>query len=79
MQHFNYSNNDYVIEVDIKNDKNSDATKAGQNNVYEKNLKKTTKGVTRGVVTREFLKKYLSFVKSQKPPELEQDCIQYAA
>jgi hypothetical protein len=47
--------------------------------VYEKNLKKTTKGVTRGVVTREFLKKYLSFVKSQKPPELEQDCIQYAA
>jgi hypothetical protein len=29
MQHFNYSNNDYVIEVDIKNDKNSDATKAG--------------------------------------------------
>ena len=62
MQHFNYSNNDYVIEVDMKNDK-SDA-KGGNGQVYEKNLTKTSKGVTRNVVTRDFLKKYLSFVKS---------------
>lgn len=47
--------------------------------MYEKNLKKTTNGVTRNVVTREFLKKYLSFVKSQKSPDLEQECIEYAA
>jgi DNA replicative helicase MCM subunit Mcm2 (Cdc46/Mcm family) len=30
-------------------------------------------------VTREFLKKYLSYAKSQKHPELHQDCVEYAA
>jgi DNA replication licensing factor MCM3 len=30
-------------------------------------------------VTREFLKKYISLAKSQKAPELHQDCIDYAA
>jgi len=30
-------------------------------------------------VTREFLKKYISYSKSQKSPELHPDCIEYAA
>lgn len=32
--------------------------------MYEKNMTKITNGVSRQVVTREFLKKFLSFVKS---------------
>ena len=30
-------------------------------------------------MTREFLKKYISFCKAQKHPEITQDCIEYAA
>ena len=30
-------------------------------------------------MTREFLKKYISFAKAQKTPEIAQDCIEYAA
>ena len=47
--------------------------------IYEKHIQKTTNGQTRNVVTRDFLKKYLSFVKSQKHPEISGDCIEYAA
>lgn len=47
--------------------------------MYEKNLVKTSGGVTRKVVTREFLKKYLSWVKSQRNPELDENCIDYAS
>lgn len=35
--------------------------------------------MTRTPVTREFLKKYLSFVKSSKAPQLDGECIEYAA
>lgn len=40
-----------------------------------------SKGSDKGLtpLTREFLKKYISFAKSQKSPELAQDCIEYAA
>lgn len=31
------------------------------------------------VLTRDFLKKYISFAKAQKAPELHQSCIEYAA
>lgn len=31
------------------------------------------------MLTREFLKKYISFAKAQKAPEIHQDCIEYAA
>lgn len=31
------------------------------------------------ILTRDFLKKYVAFVKSQKPPELAGDCVEYAA
>lgn len=47
--------------------------------MYEKHISKTTNNVTRNVVTRDFLKKYLSFVKSQKAPEIDGQCIEYAA
>lgn len=30
-------------------------------------------------MTREFLKKYISFAKSSKTPEIATDCIEYAA
>jgi DNA replication licensing factor MCM3 len=41
-------------------------------------LKGSKKGTSQ-VVTREFLKKYISYAKSQKAPELHPDCIEYAA
>lgn len=47
--------------------------------MYEKNIKKISRGVTRNVVTRDFLKKYISWVKYQKAPDLDGDCIEYAA
>lgn len=31
------------------------------------------------IVTREFLKKYISYAKAQKAPELSKDCIDFAA
>lgn len=53
-------NKDCVIEADLKLDKNAN----NKQQVYEKNLIKVTGGVQRNVLTREFLKKFLSFVKS---------------
>jgi len=53
--------------------------KSGVKDMYEKNMTKTSHGVSRQVVTREFLKKFLSFVKSQKNPELDESCIEYAS
>lgn len=76
MQHFNYNNDDFVIEPDMK---------AGEKNqgkgstIYEKHTQKTSNNVTRNVTTREFLKKYLSYVKSMNNPELNGECTDYAA
>jgi len=76
MQHFNYNNDDFVIEPDMK---------AGEKNqgkgstIYEKHIQKTSNNVTRNVTTREFLKKYLSYVKSMNHPELNGECTDYAA
>lgn len=39
----------------------------------------TLTGGKHNIVTRDFLKKYISYAKSQKPPELHQDCVEYAA
>ena len=61
-------NTDCVIEADLKLDKNAN----NKQQVYEKNMVKVTDGVQRNVLTRDFLKKYLSFVKSQKNPELDE-------
>ena len=53
-------NKDCVIEADIKLDKNANT----KQQVYEKNMVKVTNGTQRNVLARDFLKKYLSFVKS---------------
>ena len=47
--------------------------------MFEKHVTKITNDVSRNVVTRDFLKKYISFVKSQKAPEIDGNCIEYAA
>jgi DNA replication licensing factor MCM3 len=31
------------------------------------------------VLTRDFLKKYISFAKAQKAPEIQQNCVEWAA
>jgi DNA replication licensing factor MCM3 len=72
MKHFNFGDNDYVIEPDMKESSKMDG-KATQ--VYEKH----TSNKKTNVVTRDFLKKYLCFVKSQKNPELDGTCIEYSA
>lgn len=38
---------------------------------------KTRSGIE--ILTRDFLKKYVSFVKAQKAPELRGDCVDFAA
>lgn len=64
-----------MIESTVRDDKND-----GKNTqVYEKNMTKTTLNVKRNVVTREFLKKFISYVKSQKAPEIDGDLSSYAA
>lgn len=66
--HFNYFNDDVVIEPEINDDKK---TEGKGTTVFEKvNPMKFSKSQTTSVVTREFLKKYISFAKAQKAPEL---------
>ena len=76
MAHFNFANDDYVVEPSVKDDAKADGRGT---TIYEKHIQKTTNHVTRNVVTRDFLKKYLSFAKSQKAPELDGECTEYAA
>ena len=71
----NYYNDDTVIERELNIENRQDGKGT---TVFEKDL---ATGVKQGVriVTREFLKKYISFVRSRKAPELAQDAIGYAA
>ncbi|EQD32561.1 DNA-dependent ATPase MCM, partial [mine drainage metagenome] len=71
MHHFNVFQDDYVIEPELHDDKNEGKGTI----VFEKSSGKNKQQV----VTRDFLKKYISFAKAQKAPELNQDCIDYAA
>lgn len=79
---FNFFNqDDVVIEPEIADDKKTDGKGT---TVYEKSALITTvskKGAhpPMQVLTRDFLKKYISFAKAQKAPELHQTCIEYAA
>ena len=68
---FNY-NHDHVIEKEIKNDKQRDGKGT---TVFEKDLGTGSAKL----VTREFLKKYISWTKSQKTPEIHSDTVGYAA
>ena len=79
-----YNQDDVVIEPEINDDKKADVGKG--TTVFEKSTLITTtrQGKTQiaqplQVVTRDFLKKYISFAKAQKAPEIHQDCIEYAA
>ncbi len=74
MPHFNYFNEDVVIEPEMGEEK-KDAKNAS---IYERTYKGASKKNTT-IVTRDFLKKYISYAKSQKSPELSQDCVEYAA
>jgi DNA replication licensing factor MCM3 len=77
MAHFNFNNDDYVIEPDTKQSKNEGGQIGAS--IYEKHVTKTSGNVTRAVVTRDFLKRYLSYVKALKAPELNSECTEYAA
>jgi hypothetical protein len=45
--------------------------------VFDKELSGNQKG--NELVTRDFLKKFISFIKSQKPPELTDATLQYTS
>ena len=63
---------DYVIEATLENQANKQDGKG--TTVYDKELSSKGHGQ---VVTREFLKKYISFIKSHKAPELTDDTLSY--
>ena len=60
-------------ELNVENKQDGKGT-----TMFEKDMATGTKQSCR-IVTREFLKKYISFVKSRKAPELAQDAIGYAS
>lgn len=67
-----------VIEPDIAGDEG----KRQEKGMFEKAALLTLvkgKPVPLNVVTRDFLKKYISFAKAQRAPEINQDCVEYAA
>jgi len=70
---FSFSYDDTVIEKDHQAEANKEAKGTS---IFEKQLKSTTGS---DLLTRDFLKKYVSFVKAQKVPELHGDCVEYAA
>ena len=76
MNQFNFFNDEVIIEPIHKDDSSKDGGKAAQ--VFEK-VHQMINGKLKNPVTRDFLKKYISFAKSQKSPEIKQDCIDYAA
>lgn len=64
---YNVFNDDVIIEPDhTSKDKNAD--------VYQKGLKGEQK-----LVTRDFLKKYISFVKAQPAPQISDEAVEQAA
>lgn len=69
----NQFKDDYVIEATLDNQNNKQDGKG--TTVYDKELSRGEKNL----VTRDFLKKYISFIKSQKAPELTDDTLGYTA
>lgn len=70
---FNFNYDDTVIEPELQADQKQDGKGTS---MFEK-LMKTSSGIE--ILTRDFLKKFVSFVKAQKDPELHGDCVEYAA
>ena len=64
---------DTIIENEVKNEKSMRDGKG--TTVWEKDLGANNLKL----VTRDFLKKYISWTKSQKPPEIHSDTVGYAA
>ena len=71
----NYYNEETVIERELNVENKQDGKGT---TVFEKDLATGSKQGTR-IVTRDFLKKYISFVRSRKAPEIAQDSVGYAA
>jgi len=70
--HFNHTSDDNIIEREINTGKQQQ-----QSEMFEKDLN-TSQDKT-PIVTRDFLKKYISFVKSLAAPELTDDAMNSAA
>ena len=71
----NYANDGGVIEAELNGENRQDGKGT---TVFEKDLATGTRQGSK-LVTREFLKKYISFVRSRRAPELAQDSVGYAA
>lgn len=71
----NYYNDDTVIERELNVENKQDGKGT---TVFEKDLATGVK-MQGKIVTRDFLKKYISFVKSRKAPEISQHAVSYAA
>ena len=71
----NYYNEETVIERELNVENRQDGKGT---TVFEKDLATGSKQQSK-LVTREFLKKYISFVRSRKAPEIAQDAVGYAA
>jgi len=69
-------NDDVIVERDMSDNKHQEEKGTA---VYEKENYNAKGKNNTSCVTREFLKKYISFCKAQKAPEISQDCIEYAA
>lgn len=74
--HFTQGDNDFVVEPLVQDENKMEGKGT---TMFEKHVTKVTNDVSINVVTRDFLKKYISFVKSQKAPEIDGNCIEYAA
>ena len=71
----NYYNDDTVIERELNVENKQDGKGT---TVFEKDLATGARQGTK-LVTRDFLKKYISFVRSRKSPEIAQDAVGHAA
>lgn len=70
---FKFNYDDAVIEPELVADQKQDGKGTA---MFEKQM---TASGGQQMLTRDFLKKYVSFVKASKPPELHGDCVDYAA
>ena len=72
--YYNFFSDDFVVEPEMQKEKNEG--KSGL--IYEKSSV-TVAGKQVNIVTRDFLRKFISFAKSQKAPQLTEDCVEEAS
>jgi DNA replication licensing factor MCM3 len=74
---FNYTNDDVIVENDMNDlDRKAASEKKGQ--VFEKSIM-LGPNKDMQIVTRDFLKKYICYAKSQKSPEITPEVIDFSA